>query len=51
MLRVVGLRHLHNDVLRDETSNLRVVFITPKWEDTCTSPAPRSATAAAAACR
>ena len=40
MLRVVGLRHLHNDVLRDETSNLRLIFITPKWEDyvhlTCT---------------
>ena len=40
MLRVVGLRHLHNDFLRDETSNLRLIFITPKWEDyvhlTCT---------------
>jgi uncharacterized membrane protein len=40
MLRVVGLRHLHNDVLRDEASNLRLIFITPKWEDyvhlTCT---------------
>ena len=33
MLRVVGLRHLHNDVLRDETSNLRLIFLTPKWED------------------
>jgi uncharacterized membrane protein len=40
MLRVVGLRHLHNDVLRDETSNMRLIFVTPKWEDyvhlTCT---------------
>jgi uncharacterized membrane protein len=40
MLRVVGLRHLHNDVLRDETSNVRLIFVTPKWEDyvhlTCT---------------
>jgi uncharacterized membrane protein len=40
MLRVVGLRHLHNDVLRDQTSNLRLIFVTPKWEDyvhlTCT---------------
>ena len=40
MLRVVGLRHLHNDFLRDETSNLRLIFVTPKWEDyvhlTCT---------------
>ena len=33
MLRVVGLRHLHNDVLRDETSNVRLIFVTPKWED------------------
>ena len=40
MLRVVGLRHLHNDVLRVEQGNVRVLFLTPKWEDyvhlTCT---------------
>ena len=40
MLRVVGLRHLHNDVLRDDTGNVRLIFVTPKWEDyvhlTCT---------------
>ena len=40
MLRVVGLRHLHNDVLRDDSGTMRLIFITPKWEDyvhlTCT---------------
>ena len=33
MLRVVGLRHLHNDVLRDDSGSVRLLFVTPKWED------------------
>jgi uncharacterized membrane protein len=33
MLRVVGLRHLHNDVLRDDSGTVRLLFVTPKWED------------------
>ena len=32
-LRFVGLRHLHNDVLRDATGTVRLLFRTPKWED------------------
>jgi uncharacterized membrane protein len=33
MLRVVGHRHLHGDVLADGSGKVRVVFRTPNWED------------------
>jgi uncharacterized membrane protein len=33
LLRAVGRRHLHDDVIRDASGNLRVVYKTPNWED------------------
>ena len=40
LLRVVGLRHLRNEELRDAAGKLRLVYLTPNWEDyvhlTCT---------------
>jgi uncharacterized membrane protein len=40
LLRLVGLRDLRGEELRDETGELRLVFRTPNWEDyvhlTCT---------------
>jgi uncharacterized membrane protein len=33
LLRAVGLRHLHDDVIKDEVGKVRVVFRTPNWED------------------
>jgi uncharacterized membrane protein len=33
LLRLVGLRDLRGEELRDETGALRVVFRTPNWED------------------
>lgn len=33
LLRAVGRRHLHDDVVRDATGNARLVFRTPDWED------------------
>src|SRR5688572_8059399 len=33
LLRAVGRRHLHDDVIRDAAGNLRVVYRTPRWED------------------
>jgi uncharacterized membrane protein len=33
MLRVVGRRYLHDDVLRSASGQVRVVFRTPNWED------------------
>jgi uncharacterized membrane protein len=33
LLRAVGRRHLHDDVMRDTSGNLRVVYRTPNWED------------------
>jgi len=40
LLRVVGLRSLRNDELHDAAGQLRLVFLTPNWEDfvrlTCT---------------
>lgn len=33
LLRAVGLRHLHDDIVRDGSGQLRVVFRTPNWED------------------
>ena len=33
LLRAVGLRHLHDDVIKDEVGKVRVVFRTPDWED------------------
>jgi uncharacterized membrane protein len=40
LLRLVGLRSLRNEALRDATGELRLVYLTPNWEDfvrlTCT---------------
>jgi len=40
LLRLVGLRSLRNDELRDAAGQLRLVYVTPNWEDfvrlTCT---------------
>jgi uncharacterized membrane protein len=33
LLRAVGLRHLHDDVIKDQAGKVRVVFRTPNWED------------------
>jgi uncharacterized membrane protein len=33
LLRVVGQRHLHDDILRDAGGMVRVVLRTPNWED------------------
>jgi uncharacterized membrane protein len=33
LLRLVGQRHLHDDVLRDADGRLRVIFPTPEWDD------------------
>ena len=33
LLRLVGLRHLRGEELRDEAGELRLVFRTPNWED------------------
>src|SRR6185369_5471942 len=33
LLRAVGRRHLHDDVIRDAGGAVRVVFRTPDWED------------------
>ena len=33
LLRAVGRRHLHDDVIHDAAGNLRVVYRTPSWED------------------
>jgi len=33
LLRAVGRRHLHDDVIRDAAGNPRVFFRTPDWED------------------
>ena len=33
LLRAVGRRHLHDDVIHDAAGNLRVVYRTPGWDD------------------
>ena len=33
LLRLVGLRHLHDDTLLDADGTLRVIFPTPNWDD------------------
>jgi uncharacterized membrane protein len=33
LLRAVGRRHLHDDVIRDAAGNLRVIYRTPDWDD------------------
>jgi len=33
LLRAVGRRHLHDDVIHDDAGNLRVVYRTPSWDD------------------
>jgi uncharacterized membrane protein len=33
LLRAVGRRHLHDDVIKDQAGKVRVVFRTPDWED------------------
>jgi uncharacterized membrane protein len=33
LLRAIGRRHLHDDVIRDAGGAVRVVFRTPDWED------------------
>ena len=33
LLRAVGRRHLHDDVMHDAAGNLRVVYRTPSWDD------------------
>jgi uncharacterized membrane protein len=33
LLRQVGLRHLHDDVLSDQQGTPRLIFPTPNWED------------------
>jgi uncharacterized membrane protein len=33
LLRAVGRRHLHDDVMRDASGDLRVVYKTPNWDD------------------
>lgn len=33
LLRAVGRRHLHDDVIRGHSGTMRVIFRTPNWED------------------
>ena len=33
LLRAVGLRHVHDDVIKDQAGKVRLVFRTPNWED------------------
>jgi uncharacterized membrane protein len=33
LLRAVGRRHLHDDVIRDSAGNVRLIYHTPNWED------------------
>jgi uncharacterized membrane protein len=33
LLRAVGRRHLHDDIIRDSAGLVRVIFRTPNWED------------------
>jgi uncharacterized membrane protein len=33
LLRAVGLRHLHDDVIKDQAGKVRLVLRTPNWED------------------
>lgn len=33
LLRLVGLRHLHDDQVRDASGRVRLIFPTPNWED------------------
>jgi len=33
LLRMAGLRHLHDDTLRDNAGRPRLIFRTPNWED------------------
>jgi uncharacterized membrane protein len=33
LLRAVGRRYLHDDIIRDKAGHLRVIFRTPNWED------------------
>ena len=33
LLRLVGLRHLHDDQLRDASGRVRLIFPTPNWDD------------------
>ena len=33
LLRLVGLRHLHDDQLRDASGRVRLILPTPNWED------------------
>jgi uncharacterized membrane protein len=33
LLRAVGQRHLHDDLLRDASGQLRAIFRTPNWDD------------------
>jgi uncharacterized membrane protein len=33
LLRAVGRRHLHDDVITDDAGNPRVIFRTPNWDD------------------
>jgi len=33
LLRVVGRRHLHDDVIRDTAGTVRVILRTPNWDD------------------
>jgi uncharacterized membrane protein len=33
LLRVVGRRHLHDDVIMDSSGKPRVIFRTPGWDD------------------
>ena len=37
LLRAVGLRHLHDDVIKDEVGKIRVVFRTPDCTTLCSS--------------
>ena len=51
LLRLVGLRALRDEELRDAEGQLRLVCLTPNWQDFVHRPARRSAIAAAAASR
>jgi uncharacterized membrane protein len=33
LLRIVGGRHLHDEQIMDDTGQLRVIFLTPNWDD------------------
>jgi uncharacterized membrane protein len=33
LLRLAGLRHLHDDTVRDDAGSPRLIFRTPNWED------------------